>query len=177
MERLYFAPLESPFGRLWAMSTPDGLARLILPSSSRRVIDPGPSLLARWRDRHTPDHHLMESPSRFRDIRRWLKQYFEGGIPDVDIPLDLRGTPFQQQVWAIVRDIPYGNTITYGNISVKLRQNSSSARAVGSAVGSNPVPLIVPCHRVIGENCKLVGFGGGLKMKQDLLRREGILLL
>jgi len=177
MERLYFAPVESEFGRLWALNTSDGLARLVLPSSYRRSVDPGPSILLRWRDRYAPDHYLMESPTRFRDLQKWLKQYSEGFIPDVEIPIDLKGTPFQQKVWEVVTRIPYGNTITYGLVSRKLRKKSSSARAVGSAVGSNPVPLVVPCHRVIGESGKLVGFGGGLKMKQDLLRREGILLL
>ena len=177
MERLYFSPVESEFGRLWALNTPEGLARLVLHPSSRHTIDPGPSILSRWRDRYAPDHYLMESPTRFRDLQKWLKQYAEGFIPDVEIPVDLKGTPFQQKVWEIVARIPYGNTITYGLVSRKLRKKSSSARAVGSAVGSNPVPLVVPCHRVIGESGKLVGFGGGLKMKQDLLRREGILLL
>ena len=177
MERLYFAPLDTVYGRIWALSTSAGLSNLLLPPTSRRGPDPGPSRLVQWRDRHTPGHQMMESPSRFRELKRWLKQYFEGRVPDVEIPLDLHGTPFQQQVWAIVRDIPYGTTVTYGNISTMLRQKSSSARAVGSAVGANPVALVVPCHRVIGENGKLVGFGAGLKMKQDLLRREGVLLL
>jgi len=119
----------------------------------------------------------MESPSRLKDLEQWLKRYFEDGDPQQKIPLDLRGTAFQQKVWAIVKEIPYGRTDTYGSISEKLTKKSTSSRAVGSAVGANPVPLVVPCHRVIGENGKMVGFRSGLKMKQDLLRREGVLLL
>jgi len=177
MDRLYFAPLASPFGRIWALKTEKGLVRLILPPTTAGKFDPGPSQLASWRDNYEPGYRLMESPSRLKDLEQWLKRYLEDGDPQQNIPLDLRGTPFQKKVWAIVKDIPYGHTVTYGSISVKLSKKSTSSRAVGSAVGANPVPLIVPCHRVIGENGKLVGFRSGLKMKQDLLRREGVLLL
>lgn len=177
MERLYFASFESPYGRLWAMRNPEGLVQLILPAARRRKLDPGLSMLVSWRDRYLPGYQMMESKRQFDDLTRWLRQYFRGDEPEEHIPLDLQGTPFQKAVWNAILQVPYGHTITYGSISRKLRKKSNAARAVGAAVGSNPVPLVVPCHRVIGVNDKLVGFGGGLKMKQDLLRLEGALLL
>ena len=177
MERLFFTSFESPYGRLWVMRNDEGIVRLILPPPSRRKIDPGPSLLADFRDRNMPGFQMMESKNQFRDVSRWLKSLFRGNPPAETIPVDLYGTDFQQRVWEIVYKIPFGTTITYGAISNRLSRRSSAARAVGAAVGANPVPLIVPCHRVIGERDKLVGFGGGLRMKQGLLREEGILLL
>jgi methylated-DNA-[protein]-cysteine S-methyltransferase len=177
MERLHYTSFESPYGRLWIMRSEQGVVRLILPTPGRRKVDPGPSLLAGFRDRHLPGFQMMESMNRFRDVIRWLKSLFRGDPPAEEIPVDLFGTDFQKKVWEIVYRIPYGTTLTYGAISHRLGRRSSAARAVGAAVAANPVPLIVPCHRVIGDRDKLVGFGGGLKMKQGLLREEGILLL
>ncbi len=177
MERLYFTSFESPYGRLWVMRSDQGVVRLTLPPLSRRKIDPGPSLLADFRDRNLPGFQMMESKNQFRDVSRWLKSLFRGTPPAEAIPVDFFGTDFQKRVWETVYGIPFGTTLTYGAISSRLKRRSSAARAVGAAVGANPVPLIVPCHRVIGERDKLVGFGGGLKMKQGLLREEGILLL
>ncbi len=177
MERVYIASFESPYGRLWGLRTPKGMATLLLPRSTRDRLDLGPSLLAAWRDRHLPGWQMYESKNQFRDLQRWLRDYFSGSEPRERIPLDLYGTPFQLAVWKVLQGIPYGTTTSYGEISRKLRRSPSSARAVGAAVGSNPVGIVVPCHRVIGHDEKLVGFGGGLKMKQDLLRREGSLLL
>jgi len=177
MERLYFTSFESPYGRLWVMRNGERVVRLTLPPLSRQRPDPGPSILADFRDRYLPGHQMMESENQFRDVNRWLKSLFGGDPPEEDIPVDLYGTDFQRAVWEIVHKIPFGNTLTYGTISTRLRKRSNAARAVGAAVGANPIPLIVPCHRVVGERDKLVGFGGGLKMKQGLLRGEGILLL
>ena len=177
MDRLYYTSYESPYGRLWIMRSGEGVVRLTLPPPTRRKLDPGPSLLVEFRDRNLPGFQMMESKNQFRDVIRWLKRYFRGDPPEEEIPVDLYGTEFQKAVWEIVAGIPFGRTVTYGAISSRLRRRSSAARAVGAAVGSNPVPIIVPCHRVIGERDKLVGFGGGLKMKQGLLRGEGVLLL
>jgi len=177
MERVHVASFESPYGRLWGLRTPKGLATLLLPRTNRARLDLGPSHLVAWRDRHLPGWQIYESKNQFRDLQRWLREYFAGEEPREAIPLDLYGTPFQLSVWKILQDIPYGTYTTYGSISRKLRRSASAARAVGTAVGSNPVGIVVPCHRVIGHDEKLVGFGGGLRMKQDLLRREGVLLL
>ena len=96
--------------------------------------------------------------------------YFAGEMPDFTPPLALRGTPFQERVWAALLEIPRGQTVTYGELAARL---SSSARAVGGAVGKNPVSLIVPCHRVLGAGGRLTGYAAGLDKKRALLALEG----
>lgn len=102
-----------------------------------------------------------------------LREYFAGKRQQFDVPVEPAGTEFQKRVWQMVAAIPYGQTVSYGSIADQLR---SSARAVGAAVGANPIPIIIPCHRVIGANNTLVGYGGGLRMKVWLLRHERALL-
>ncbi len=102
--------------------------------------------------------------------RRWLDEYFAGGNPRADdIPLAPRGTDFQQRVWAELCRIPYGATTTYGNLA---RQIGSSPRAVGGAVGRNPISIIIPCHRVLGAGGDITGYAGGVAAKQRLLAHE-----
>ena len=100
-----------------------------------------------------------------------LEEYFAGRRKDFDLPLDVRGTPFQMQVWTLLATIPYGQTTTYGELATRLG-DVKLARAVGRANGANPVPIVRPCHRVIGQNGQLVGFGGGLDKKVLLLQHE-----
>ena len=106
----------------------------------------------------------------FADAYRWLDTYFEGRIPGFTPKLDLRGTPFRQKVWRALLDIPYGETISYGELARRIA--CPSARAVGGAVGRNPISLIVPCHRVVGAGGTLTGYAGGLVRKQGLLHLE-----
>lgn len=110
----------------------------------------------------------------------WLDIYFKGNNPDFVPQLSLNGTLFQMQVFAELQKIPYGQTVTYGQIAKKIAQSkgsdSMSARAVGGAVGHNPISIIVPCHRVISANGKLAGYAGGADRKKRLLRLEGIIL-
>ena len=109
---------------------------------------------------------------------KWLDIYFSGNIPDFLPPLKLWGSDFQRTVWRHLQDIPYGTLTTYGKIADKIardrRCGKMSAQAVGGAVGANPVGIIVPCHRVIGSNGSLTGYGGGLTYKVKLLELEGI---
>jgi methylated-DNA-[protein]-cysteine S-methyltransferase len=100
-----------------------------------------------------------------------LRAYFAGERRDFDLPLALDGTPFQQRVWAALRDIPFGTTISYGELAKRVGQPTAS-RAVGAANGRNPIAVIVPCHRVIGADGRLTGFGGGLNRKRWLLQHE-----
>ena len=107
-----------------------------------------------------------------RTARHWLDAYFAGERPDAAaLPLSPRGTDFQRAVWRELRTIPYGETRRYGEIAACL---GSSARAVGSAVGRNPIALIIPCHRVLGAKAALTGYAGGLDRKETLLALEGI---
>lgn len=101
-----------------------------------------------------------------------LREYFEGERRIFQVPLDLRGTAFQLRVWRELAKIPYGFTASYGEIALRVR-NARAGQAVGRAVGANPVPIIVPCHRIIGHDGALVGFGGGLPTKEKLLELEG----
>jgi len=114
----------------------------------------------------------------FHQARRWLDVYFSGNDPGFTPPLHLRGTAFQQRVWALLLTIPYGQTVTYGELAERLRQRglTASPRAVGGAVGRNRVSLIVPCHRVVGAGGKLTGYAGGLMRKEALLALEGAII-
>ena len=114
----------------------------------------------------------------FGEVREWLKIYFGGKQPDFTPPLSLRGTPFRRAVWEKLLLIPYGKTATYGEIARSLSEEFGrkvSARAVGNAVGHNPVSLIVPCHRVVGANGSLTGYAGGIERKRHLLEMEGVI--
>ena len=100
-----------------------------------------------------------------------LREYLRGARRQFTVPLDLRGTPFQLDVWRAVDAVPFGKTTTYGSIATSIARPNAT-RAVGRAVGANPVPLIIPCHRVIGSSGELTGFGGGLPLKERLLALE-----
>jgi methylated-DNA-[protein]-cysteine S-methyltransferase len=105
-----------------------------------------------------------------------LRAYFAGELVDFDLPLDLHGTEFQRRCWLALATIPYGQTVSYGEQARRLGLGPDAARAVGAANGQNPLPLVLPCHRVIGANGSLTGFGGGLHVKRYLLEHEGALL-
>ena len=109
------------------------------------------------------------------EARRQLEEYFAGDRLDFDLPLDPVGTPFQMQVWQTLRGIPYGSTISYGEQARRLG-DPNKARAVGAANGRNPISIVVPCHRVVGSNGSLTGFGGGLGAKAWLLDHERLVV-
>lgn len=112
----------------------------------------------------------------FEQAKRWLDLYFSGKEPDISVPLHLLGTDFQKKVWEILRTIPYGHTMTYGEIARCLAAENGSSRmwaqAVGGAVGRNPISILVPCHRVVGASGSLTGYAGGLDRKVKLLTLE-----
>ena len=107
----------------------------------------------------------------FDTAKRWLDVYFRGIAPDFTPPLNLRGSEFRKAVWEILLTIPFGKTMTYGQIAARF-SSRMSAQAIGGAVGHNPVAIIVPCHRVLGANGKLTGYAGGLDKKVGLLELE-----
>lgn len=115
----------------------------------------------------------------FGQVRQWLDAYFAGRNPAIDFPLSPEGSAFRQAVWSQLLAIPYGATITYGEIANRLSALQGagavvSARAVGGAVGHNPVSIIIPCHRVVGANGSLTGYAGGIERKIALLQLEGV---
>ena len=112
----------------------------------------------------------------FIQVESWLEGYFSGKQIPITIPLDPKGTVFQERVWQILQEIPYGETITYGEIAQKIAKEKGiaiySAQAVGQAVGKNPISILIPCHRVLGKNGTLTGYAGGVHRKEQLLQLE-----
>ena len=111
------------------------------------------------------------------ETERWLQHYFAGEVPETMPAVRLEGTTFQRAVWAVLLEIPYGQTVTYGQVAKRLEScwgRPVAAQAVGQAVGRNPVSILVPCHRILGANNTLTGYGGGLWRKEFLLRLENI---
>ena len=143
------------------------------------------ALTGLWMEGQTQAMRDMRGPASrvetpiLRRTKEWLARYFAGEQPDPrEIPLELRGTAFQIRVWELLRQIPYGTVTTYGTLARQLEQAGKrmSARAVGGAVGRNPVSILIPCHRVIGADGSLTGYSGGIDRKQWLLRHEGAVL-
>ena len=112
----------------------------------------------------------------FDSARCWLDDYFKGNQPNCLPALAPSGSCFRQEVWKLLMEIPYGKTVTYGELAASLREKglAASPRSVGSAVGHNPISIVIPCHRVIGANGNLTGYAGGITAKQQLLKLEGI---
>ena len=155
---------------------PSPVGELLLVASDAGLV----AIRFEW-NRHGPDPRASSVPSAeasgaqariLADARTQLDAYFAGARAEFDLPLDPRGTPFQQRVWAALREIPIGRTISYLELA-RRTGDPRAVRAVGAANGRNPLPLVVPCHRVIGADGSLVGFGGGLDRKRWLLRHEG----
>ena len=163
-ETLYLSFLESRFGHIGIASSKRGLVRLSFPLRSE-------GSFRRRLEREHPGSKLSDGTRENRETARQVSRYFEGAQREFDLPLDLRGSPFRRRVLAAVGAIPYGETTSYGEIA-RRAGSPRGARAVGQAVGANPIPLIIPCHRVIGSNGALVGFGLGLPMKRRLLELE-----
>ena len=128
-----------------------------------------------YADTLDPDHEEKALPV-FAQADRWLDMYFSGKLPDCTPPLRMEATPFRKSVWEILLTIPYGQTMTYGEIAERIarqkRISRMSAQAVGGAVGHNPISLIIPCHRVVGADGSLTGYAGGIDKKEKLLRME-----
>jgi methylated-DNA-[protein]-cysteine S-methyltransferase len=146
--------VESPLGPLTLVAAGDTLAGLYMVEQ-----------------RHRPEITSPRDDSILSALREQLEAYFRRELKDFDVPLSLAGTPFQQAVWAGLRTIPYGETWSYGQLAEAIGCPGAS-RAVGLANGRNPVGVVVPCHRVVGSNGNLTGYGGGLERKQWLLDLE-----
>jgi methylated-DNA-[protein]-cysteine S-methyltransferase len=123
------------------------------------------------RPAHGPEPSWERVDSAFRAVREQLDAYFEGGLRAFELPLRMDGTPFQHLVWAGLRAIPYGETVSYAELARRIGRPGAS-RAVGSANGRNPISIVVPCHRVIAADGTLGGYGGGLERKDFLLQHE-----
>lgn len=131
--------------------------------------------LAGWAARRVSDGLLVKDDDRCKPYAEQLIEYFQGERTSFTLPMDIRGTPFQQEVWEALQRIPYGETRSYSDISDQLGKPLST-RAVGTAIGANPLLITIPCHRVIAKDGSLAGYRGGLDMKKKLLKLEGNLL-
>jgi methylated-DNA-[protein]-cysteine S-methyltransferase len=150
----YYTRHQSPIGELQLLADHEGLTGLYLRAEPVRT---------GWERADAP----------FAAVREQLDAYFAGELTEFDLPLAPTGTEFQMRVWDELRRIPFGETISYGELAVRIG-NPRTVRAVGLANGRNPVPIIVPCHRVIGADGSLVGYGGGLDRKRWLLEHEAV---
>lgn len=154
---MLYSVYESPVGRLLLAGEGESLCRIAFPSEK------WPDDLETGWNRRDPT---------FREVIEQLGAYFAGRLTRFDLPLRPAGTAFQQQVYTALQEIPYGETTTYGAIAKSIGR-PKAVRAVGAANGSNPIPVVIPCHRVIGADGSLTGFGGGLEIKRYLLDLEG----
>ena len=164
-----FDTMPSPVGALLLVADDTGLTGVHFePHTGRDAPAPG------WR--RADEAEGAESPVArvLADARAQLDAYFAGARTTFDLPLAPRGTPFQQRVWSALRELAYGETISYLELARRVG-DPRAVRAVGGANGRNPIPVIVPCHRVIGADGSLTGFGGGIERKRWLLRHEGAL--
>jgi methylated-DNA-[protein]-cysteine S-methyltransferase len=162
-----YTTTDSPFGPLLLAATPRGLVRVGLPNQDDET------LLVDLAQRVSP--RVLETPAPFEEARRELDLYFEGELTGFDLPLDWRlSKDFRRRVLRAIARIPYGQTRSYTQMATTAG-NERAVRAAGTACGSNPLPLLVPCHRVLRTSGALGGYGGGLPMKEGLLRLEGVL--
>ncbi len=156
MSDVYYTMFESPVGPLLLAGDSNALRRVSFESSKRSAL---------------PQAEWKQNRAAFAEVIRQLQAYFRGELKEFDLPLAMEGTEFQLRVWNALRKIPYGETISYAQLAECIG-NPQAVRAVGLANGSNPIPIIVPCHRVIGSDGGLTGFGGGLSTKKKLLDLE-----
>jgi methylated-DNA-[protein]-cysteine S-methyltransferase len=160
------AALPTPVGLLQLYGTPEGLLTVALPNESRAAAE------ARLRRGAAGGAiQFVDDAATLAEALEQLRAWFDGARRDFDLPLAPRGTPFQLAAWEAVAAIPWGVTCSYADIARRIGK-PAAVRAVGAANGANPLPLIIPCHRVIGANGSLTGYGGGLPLKQQLLAWE-----
>jgi methylated-DNA-[protein]-cysteine S-methyltransferase len=153
---VFYTTFESPVGPLLLAGDSNALHSVSFESSKRAA---------------RPQSDWKQDGAAFDEVIRQLRAYFSGELREFELPLAMAGTEFQLLVWNALRKIPYGETISYGQLAERIG-NPKAVRAVGLANGSNPIPIIVPCHRVIGSDGSLTGFGGGLSTKKMLLDLE-----
>jgi O-6-methylguanine DNA methyltransferase len=165
MDKIYYSDIETSLGKIWSAISKKGLIRLNLSNNELKFL----SELSQ----HTntkPEYR----PSKLDELSLWLDDYFDGKKVIYMKPFDLRGTNFQKRVWREIYKIPYGKLTSYGLIAKDMGK-SQAYRAVGNAVGQNPISIIIPCHRVVWSNGGIGGFGEGLDLKRFLLKIEGLL--
>ncbi|HHY98495.1 MAG TPA: methylated-DNA--[protein]-cysteine S-methyltransferase [Firmicutes bacterium] len=168
-----YTAFETPLGVFFVASTDAGVVRLLLPTEPQESFFTwlykifGPKNIIQQ-----PEHRLQGALQDHNSRAEYeIRSYLSHKLTLFSVPLDLRGTAFQRRVWEYVRQIPYGSTASYGQVASEIG-SPRAVRAVGAANAANPVPIIVPCHRVVGKDGSLTGYGGGLELKQYLINLE-----
>jgi methylated-DNA-[protein]-cysteine S-methyltransferase len=159
MKKIWYAELKSPLGLLLLESDGEALTRIRLPEEEYEI---------------DPAVERLRKPALFKEAAAQLNAYFRGKRTTFDLSLAPGGTAFQNEVWSELQNIPHGETISYAELAERVGRKGSF-RAVGAANGRNPLPIVIPCHRVIGSNGKLTGYAGGVEAKKALLELEGAL--
>lgn len=165
--KIFYTIIRCPLGFLLLGATEHGLCAVQFGDSKRK--------LEQALRQEYPAARIQRDEAHLRAWVKALKEYFHGRAIDPQLPLDVHATAFQQRVWRELQKIPYGQTRSYSEIARKIRQ-PKAARAVARACATNPVPIVIPCHRVIREDGSLGGYGGGITRKRALLSQEGALL-
>ena len=162
---IYWSYLLLNGEKMHLAASPKGLCYILWPNKPFEV-------MVNWVKKHFPLSSLVYEQEKLAVYAQQIEEYLNGQRKIFDIPLDLCGTDFQMAVWQALLKIPYGTTKSYSDIAKEIGR-PKAVRAVGGAIGANPVPIVVPCHRVIGKDGSLTGFAGGLDIKQQLLKIEG----
>ncbi len=164
MKTFFYTTLKTPIKPLLIISSEKGLVKIMF-------IDTKGNLPLRSLEKEYSGIPFTESKLKNKSVSNQLNEYFSGTRKKFTLPLDIRGTSFQKQVWRTVIQVPYGQTCSYGEIARKIG-NAGAARAVGMANHNNPIPIVIPCHRVIGANGSLTGYTAGIPIKEKLLNFE-----
>jgi O-6-methylguanine DNA methyltransferase len=164
LKNLYYTTLNTPVQSLFIISSEKGLVKIQFFNKNSHI--PFQNL----KEGYT-DVTLIDSKLKNQTVLRQLKEYFNGTRKKFTVPLDIQGTPFQKQVWEAVSQVPYGETCSYGEIARRIGK-PKAVRAVGMANHNNPVPIVIPCHRIIGADGSLTGYGAGISIKEKLLHLE-----
>ncbi len=166
MQILYVDTLTYTQGDMYLVASDKGLVYIGTPNASFEEVE-------EWAKKPFKGYGFEENPEKLQPYKAQLTAYFNKELTEFDLPVHVKGTPFQLAVWEALKELPYGTTTSYGNIAQRIG-NPKAVRAVGTAIGANPILAIIPCHRVIGKNGQLTGFRSGLAMKQFLLELEQV---
>ncbi|MEK7819284.1 MAG: methylated-DNA--[protein]-cysteine S-methyltransferase [Bacteroidota bacterium] len=169
IKKVYCTSFESKIGLIYIASTEKGVCKISLPKEPKKEF-------FNWIKNHFAEDEVFENKSRNQNVIDQLRKYFDERLYKFDVELDLIGSTFHQRVWKELQNIKYGETISYKILARRVGVRFGY-RAVGKANGSNPIPIIVPCHRVINHNGSLGGYSSGIKVKEFLLRLEGAIII
>ncbi len=169
MGKIYCTSFDSRIGKIYVASTGKGVCKISIPASTKKDF-------LEWIEAHSNGYEIVEANSSNKQIIDELSHYFERTLVKFQSRLHLIGTEFQVRVWSALRKIPYGTTITYKGLA-KAVGKPHAFQAVGRANAANPLPIVIPCHRVVGTDASLVGYGAGIKTKEFLLRLEGAIMV